>query len=138
MDENCSPDPPQIGHFADVGAVAELEAQVVALTTLINDFTTTLNDNHAAVMARLDAFETNLIMRVTNAKASSDRPLAGPDLLALVAPHPTTRDQLLAFTVNQCQASAAAFNLPAADLPPAPTVVDHRCQIARFLGVPFE
>ncbi|KAK7059743.1 hypothetical protein R3P38DRAFT_3168199 [Favolaschia claudopus] len=118
MDENGSPNPGhEIGHSSDAGAVAELEAQLVALTALINNFTTTLNDNHAAVMARLDSFETSLPMRLANANVSSDHRLKGPDLVALVAPHPTSRDELLAFTVDQCQASAAAFNLPAIDLP---------------------
>ncbi|KAJ7488548.1 hypothetical protein B0H11DRAFT_2406625 [Mycena galericulata] len=121
----------ETAHFANVGPI-NIAAQLNALTIAVNNLTNTVNNNHAAVMGRLNDIDSHMPMRLHNATASFDQPLRGPNMAAVAHPHPRTRDVLLDFT--------AAFNLPPARLPAIPnvTVNDRRRQIARFLGVGFD
>ncbi|KAJ7838930.1 hypothetical protein B0H14DRAFT_2788222, partial [Mycena olivaceomarginata] len=126
----------ETAHFTNVGPV-NIANQLAALTAAVTALTNTVNNNHIAVMGRLNDIDSHMPMRLANATASFDQPLRGPNMAALANPHPPTRDALLGFSIAQCMASAAAFNLPPGALPAAPTVNDRRRQIARFLGVGF-
>ncbi|KAG5640070.1 hypothetical protein DXG03_001323, partial [Asterophora parasitica] len=67
------------------------------------------------IEGRIDGIDTHIDqqpMRLINAVAAHDKPLRGPDLAVLTAPHSRTRDELLLFTQNQCTASATALRLP--------------------------
>ncbi|KAF7333886.1 hypothetical protein MSAN_02401200 [Mycena sanguinolenta] len=122
------------------------------LTTTVQNLSTTVNNNHTHVTGRLDAIDDRLDaiddrlnaiegdlrlhpMRLMNAVAAHDKPLRGPDFAVLSNPNPSTRDKLLAFTVNECNASAVNLGLSA--FHPTATVDERRRQIARFLGVAY-
>ncbi|KAJ6608496.1 hypothetical protein B0H10DRAFT_2226796 [Mycena sp. CBHHK59/15] len=92
-------------------------------------------DNIEGRIDRIDTHIDQQPMHLINTVAAHDKPLRGPDLVVLNAPHPRTRDELLLFTQNQCTASATALGLPL--LPNAAHVDERRRQLARFLGVPY-
>ncbi|KAJ7495779.1 hypothetical protein B0H11DRAFT_2002302 [Mycena galericulata] len=136
----------ETAHFTNAGPV-NIANQLANLTAAVTALTNTVNNNHLAVMGRLNDMDKpsrdvseirSMPMRLANATASFDQPLRGPNMAALAHPHPRTRDALLGFTNAQCMASATAFNLSPAALPAVPTVNDRRRQIARFLGVGFD
>ncbi|KAF7351784.1 hypothetical protein MSAN_01611800 [Mycena sanguinolenta] len=133
-------------------SLANLTTTVQNLSATVQNLTTTVNNNHTHVTGRLDAIDGRFDaiddrldaiegdlrlqpMRLMNSVAAHDKPLRGPDFAVLSHPNPSTRDRLLAFTANECNASAANLRLPA--LPQAATVDERRRQIARFLGVPY-
>ncbi|KAJ6535693.1 hypothetical protein B0H19DRAFT_1271416 [Mycena capillaripes] len=141
----------ETAHFSNA-APQNIADQLAALAQAVAALTNTVANNHIAVtnnhiaatnnyntvMARLNDVETFMPMCLINATIPSSQPLLGPNMQPLGHPHPLTRDLLLRFNTAQCIASAAAFNLPPAALPPGPTVADCRRQIARFLGVGFD
>ncbi|KAJ7209998.1 hypothetical protein GGX14DRAFT_394802 [Mycena pura] len=59
----------------------------------------------------LVVFSTNLYKFL--GEVFPDAALRGPDMALLTAPHPVSRDELMAFTGQQCVASANAFGLAA-------------------------